>query len=77
VHALFIKRRAINFSRDANLRMISKQLAIDYAKSKCSVYVGAAILWRETPEEVNVEKPHPTIHNQPKAVSPVHGSMSA
>jgi len=58
VHVSFFERRAINFSRDAFLRMISKQLAIDHAKSKCTAYAGAAMLCRESLEEENVEKPH-------------------
>lgn len=49
---------AINFFRHAFLRMISKRLAIDHAKSKCSAYV--AVLSRESPEEENVEKPDPS-----------------
>jgi hypothetical protein len=60
VHILFFKRRETNFYRDAFLRMISKRLAIDHAKSKCSAYVGAALLCRESLEEENVEKPHPS-----------------
>jgi hypothetical protein len=51
---------AINVSRDAFLRMISKQLAIDHAKSKCSAYVAAAVLCRESPDEENFEKPRPS-----------------
>jgi hypothetical protein len=51
---------ATNFFRDAFLRMISKRLAIDHAKSKCSAYVGADVLCRESPEEENVKKPHPS-----------------
>jgi hypothetical protein len=50
----------LNFYRDAFLRMISKRLAIDHAKSKCSAYVGAAMLYRESLEEEKVEKPHPS-----------------
>src|SRR6267143_256595 len=80
VHVLLFKRRAICFSRDTNLRMISKQLAIDHAKSKCTAYAGAAMLCRESLEEENVEKPHPSqetrrvrhpnTHSQPMAVLP-------
>jgi hypothetical protein len=60
VHVSFFKRRAIIFFRDAILRMISKRLAIDHAKSKCSAYAAAAVLCRESPDEENVEKPHPS-----------------
>jgi hypothetical protein len=60
VHVSIFKRRETTFYRDAFLRMISKRLAIDHAKSKCSTYAGAAMLCRETLEEWNVEKPHPS-----------------
>jgi len=60
VHVSFFKRRAVNFFRDAFLRMISKRLAIDHAKSKCTAYVGAATLFRESVEGENVVKPHPS-----------------
>jgi hypothetical protein len=60
VHISFFKRRETTFYRDAFLRMISKRLAIDHAKSKCSAYVGAAMLCRESLEEEKVEKPHPS-----------------
>jgi hypothetical protein len=60
VHVSFFARWPINFPRDAFLRMISKRLAIDYAKSKSSAYVGAAVFSIESLEEENVEKPHPS-----------------
>jgi hypothetical protein len=60
VHGSFFKRRAVNFIRDAFLRMISKRLAIDHAKSKCTAYVGAVMFCRESVEEENPQKPHPS-----------------
>jgi hypothetical protein len=60
VHVSFSKRRAVNFFRDAFLRIISKRLAIDHAKSKCTAYVGAAVLCRESLEQENPEDPHPS-----------------
>jgi hypothetical protein len=50
--------------------MISKQLPIDHAKSKCSAYTGGAMLCQESLEDENVEKPHPYIHHHPKTVPP-------
>src|SRR5882762_6073333 len=49
----------VSIFRDAFQRMISKRLAIDHAKSKCSAYAGAAIFCRESVEE-NDEKPYPS-----------------
>jgi hypothetical protein len=46
---------ATNFFRDAFLRMISKRLAIDHAKSKCSAYVGAGTICRESVEQENAK----------------------
>jgi len=60
VHVSFFNRREINFSRYAFLRMISKRSAIDHAKSKCSAYAGAAMVYRESLEKENIEKPHPS-----------------
>jgi hypothetical protein len=60
VHVSFFKRRALNFFRDAFLRIISKRLAIDHAKSKCSAYVGAGTLCRESVDEENAKKLHPS-----------------
>jgi hypothetical protein len=44
MHVPFFNRREINLSRQTFLRMISKRPVIDYAKSECSAYAGAAML---------------------------------
>jgi hypothetical protein len=74
VHVPFFKRRAIIFYRDANLRMISKRLAIDHAKTKCSAYVGAAMLCRESLG--NVSAGNRTLHKKREECGPQNRSHS-
>jgi hypothetical protein len=63
---------ATNFFRDAFLRMISKRLAIDHAKSKCSAYVGAGTICRESVEQVNA-KNHTLARNVKRAAPQIRG----
>jgi hypothetical protein len=58
VHVSFFKRREINLFREPFLRMISKRLMIDHAKSECSAYAGVSIL-RASPRRDENQKTAP------------------